>query len=360
MTEETAHAAVDLALQLYKQQKNDNSLGVVFFGGEPLLCHDVIKSTIKYCKEVEKKTDQLFHYKITTNGYLLEESFLTDPLTSEIFVALSHDGVQPAHDTHRINASGQGTFTELQPVMDILLRHKPYAPVMLVTTPETIEWYAESVKYLFSRGFRYLICSLNYSGAWTESTLKELEAQYHLLFRWYEYQTEQEEKFYFSPFDVKISSHIYPGSCRQERCELGQKQVSIAPTGLIFPCVQFVGNGEDSEWCIGDVKNGINETRRESLYRKNDTEKETCFKCAIRERCNHFCGCLNKQATGTIYDVSPVLCAHEQMTIRIADRLAEKLFRKKNPMFVQKYYNELFPLVSLTEDHKTKQGLKRS
>ena len=350
MTADTARAAVDLAVQLSRSQSAEQSLGIIFFGGEPLLQPDLIRSTIRYCREVETRIGQLFHFKLTTNGALLDEKFLTDPLTANVFIALSHDGVQPAHDRHRVDAAGNGTFARLRPVIDLLLRYKPYAPVMLVTTPETVAWYADSIRFLHACGFRYLICSLNYAAPWSRPALAELERQYDQLAEWYETQIVREEKFYFSPFDVKIASHIFPGSCRRERCELGRRQLSIASSGRIFPCVQFVGDGSASAWCIGDVRTGVDETRRERLYRENAAEKDSCRSCAIRDRCNHYCGCLNRQAMGSINIVSPVLCAHEQMTLRNADRLAERLFRQKNPMFIQKQYNELFPLVSLAED----------
>jgi len=351
MGEETARASVDMALAGSPPTAAGPSLGIVFFGGEPLLHPDLIRATIRYCRDITDRTGRSFHFKLTTNGSLLDESFLADRLTGEVFVALSHDGVQPAHDTHRVDAEGRGTFDRLEPVIDLLLSHRPHAPVMLVTTPETAGWYADSVRYLFGRGFRYLICSLNYAAGWSQASLATLERQYQELAEWYVDQTEREEKFYFSPFDVKIASRVFPGSCRRERCELGRRQISVAPSGRIFPCVQFVGDGGDSEWCIGNVRSGIDEARRGHLYRENDREKESCRGCAIGERCNHFCGCLNRQATGSIRTVSPVLCSHEQMVLKIADTLAERLFRKRSAMFLQKQYNELFPLLSLAEDH---------
>lgn len=351
MTVDVARASIDLALKLSRQQVPGQSLGVVFFGGEPLLCRDLIASTIQYCRDIESRSGQLFHFKMTTNGALLDEAFLTDPATAGVFVALSHDGVRAAHDTHRLDSSGKGTYERLRPVIDLLLRHRPYAPVMAVITPETVAWYAESVRFLFGCGFRYLICSLNYGADWPRQALKELERQYLELASWYESQVEREEKFYFSPFDVKIASHIFPGSCRSERCELGRRQLSVAPTGRIFPCVQFAGDGGDSEWCIGNVHDGLDEMRRDRLYVENAREKAACRQCAIRERCNHFCGCLNRQATGSVGEVSPVLCAHEQLTLGVADWLAERLYRRKNAMFIQKQYNEMYPLISLAEDH---------
>ena len=48
--------------------------------------------------------------------------------------------------------------------------------------------------------------------------------------------------------------------------------------------------------------------------------------------------------------ISPVLCAHERLLIPIADRLGERLFKKRSALFVQKHYNDYYPLVSLAED----------
>lgn len=345
MTFETARAAIDLAVRDHAGQ----NLGVIFFGGEPLLRRDLIGDVMRYTRELTSATGQPFHYKITTNGSLLDEDFLTAEATRDIFVALSFDGIQPAHDAHRIDASGNGSHALVAQKAALLLRHRPYAPVMAVVNPDTVAHYAESVRYLFERGFRYLIFSLNYAAPWTEADLERLAAQYRRIAEWYEAETLKESKFYFSPFEVKIGSHIRPGSCARDRCELGQKQVSIAPDGGIYPCVQFVG---DPAYRIGEVRTGFDPARRAALYARSSAEKEPCTGCAIRHRCNHFCGCLNRQATGDIDRVSPVLCAHERIVLPIADRLAERLYKTGSALFIQKHYNDYFPLLSLAEDQE--------
>lgn len=350
MTLDTATKAIAIGMESFRKKTPEASLGVIFFGGEPLLMRGLIEDVVRHCQDLEKQTGQLFHYKITTNGTLLDESFLTSLTTNEIFIALSHDGTRTAHDANRIDPSGASTFDALEPKIEMLLKHKPYSPVMKVITPDTVRYYAKSVEYLYSKGFRYLICSLDYSANWTEKSLGELEKQYKKLADWYYKLMMDEEKFYFSPFEVKISSHVFPGSCRAERCELGQTQISVAPNGSLYPCVQFVGDGSDTTYAIGHVDTGIDESARMRLYEFNAEEKDTCADCAIRERCNHYCGCLNKQATGHIDRVSPVLCAHERLIMPISDRLAACLFEKRSPMFIQKHYNEMFPVISLVED----------
>ncbi|MEN6370598.1 MAG: radical SAM protein [Armatimonadota bacterium] len=348
MTLDTIKSAISMAMN--DKKTPDESLGVIFFGGEPLLKRDLIAETVRHCRRIEAETGQMFHFKMTTNGTLLDEEFLTNPDTSGIFVALSHDGIRSAHDMNRLDAEGKGSFDALEPKINLLLSRRPYAPVMMVITPDTVRWYADSVKYLYGRGFKYLICSLNYGAEWTERHVAELGRQYNKLAGWYYEEILKEEKFYFSPFEVKIASHVYPGSCKAERCELGKTQISVAPNGRLYPCVQFVGDGSDEKYAIGHVKLGVDEEARARLYAWNGEEKSTCAECAIRERCNHYCGCLNKQATGSIDQVSPMLCVHERTILPIADRLAERLFKRRDPLFIQKHYNDMFPLISLVED----------
>lgn len=54
--------------------------------------------------------------------------------------------------------------------------------------------------------------------------------------------------------------------------------------------------------------------------------------CAIRDRRNHQCGCLNKRATGSIDIVSPLPCAHERIVLPIA----AELFKECSAMFIHK------------------------
>ncbi len=344
MTPETARAAVDMASAL---STKDGSTGIIFFGGEPLLCKGLIQETVDYAEGVARDGGKRFHFKITTNGLLLDDAFLDYAEAHRIFIALSLDGTGQAHNAHRIDLAGVGTYDRVEDAARRLLKRFPYTPVMMTVNPDTSRHYCDSVKHVFNLGFRYIICSLNYAAPWTERDIEELRRQYRRMADYYYDLTVAEEKFYLSPFEVKVSSHVNRRTYCQERCELGKKQISVGPDGLLYPCVQFVG---DNGFPIGTVATGIDEARRESLFRQNEQEKETCVDCAIRARCNHTCGCLNRQATGSIDLVSPVLCAHERLLLPIADRLAGRLYRKRNAMFIQKHYNDFYPIVSLVED----------
>lgn len=316
--------------------------GIIFFGGEPLLRRELIFAVMDWCERTQPRR---FHYKVTTNGTLLDAAFLEEACRRRLHVALSHDGVAPAHDAHRVRADETGTFGGLYPKLKLLLAAQPYAPILLTVNPDTVRHYAASAAWLQEQGAAYLVASLNYAAPWTDAGLRELRREYEKLEAWHYGNYVNERKLYFSPFDKRIALGIRTGS--DSSCRLGKRQVSVAPDGGLYPCVQFVGR---NEYKIGTAAEGLDLAKRDLLFARNECEKESCRGCALARRCHHKCGCLNLQTTGRLDMVPPVLCEHERLVLPIADRLAERLFREKVPLFLQRHYNPAFPVLSFLED----------
>jgi len=334
MSIETARAAVDLA------GRGAGRAGLIFFGGEPLLCRGLIHGTVAYARAREKENGCRYTFKITTNGLLLDDDFLEFARREGFLIALSLDGVKEAHDAHRHGADGRGCYDQVVDAAGRLLKRMPYSPALMTVRPDTLPLYTAGAQALFELGFTYVIASLDYSADWRDGHLPALQHQYELLAGLYERKTLAGDKFYFGPFETKISSHVNGRDCFRERCELGLRQLSVGPDGALYPCVQFVG---DPAFRLGDVRRGIDESARQALYRRSEREKPGCDVCGIRMRCNHTCACLNRQATGSIDKVSPMLCAHERIALPIADRLAERLYRKGSAPFIQKQYSGFYP-----------------
>jgi len=220
----------------------------------------------------------------------------------------------------------------------------------MTVNPDTASFLCESVAFLVEKSCRYVIVSLNYAAAWDERSLSVLRRQLAKLAKAYIRWTAEGRKFYLSPFEVKISSHVNRHCHLKERCELARRQISVDPGGFLFPCVQFTRAGKDGDWCIGHVDNGIDEGRRSAIHDASESEKTECLTCAIRDRCNNTCGCLNWQTTGSINRVSPVLCRYEQMLVPLADRIGKILYGRRDPLFLHKHYNLAYPALSLIED----------
>lgn len=348
MTLDVGRAALKLGARLHS-----GSCGIIFFGGEPLLHKELIKRLVGAARVMSERDEGQFHFKLTTNGRRLDEEFLEFTLENDVLVAMSFDGVAAAHDRHRRLPDGSGTFDELLPKLRLLLSARPYASILMVVNPDTVGYLAESVEFLVNEGVRYLVLSLNYAGPWTEETLDVLQQQYEQLGRLYIEWSRQDRKFYLSPLDVKLASHILGEDARCHRCELGTRQLSIDPEGYVYPCVQFTRAGPDSRWCLGHVSSGVSLPRREQLRAMSEAEREPCRSCAIQHRCQHTCGCLNWQSTGHVTRVSPVLCRSEQMLVSVADQVGAQLYAEQNRRFLQKHYNPAYPVLSLLEDAAT-------
>lgn len=345
MPYETGRQALELASRL-----NGGSCGIVFFGGEPLLFKNRIRELVACARGMERYRAGRFHFKLTTNGTLLDAEFLEFALREDVFVAMSFDGIQAAHDAHRRTSDGRGTFEFLLPRLRLLLAARPYSSVLMVVNPDTAAHLTESVEFLLEEGARYLIVSLNYAGPWTEEALAALRGEYEKLAGRYVAWTRQGRKFYLSPFEVKLSSHVNRHCFQKDRCELGRRQLSVDPEGWLYPCVQFVKAGPASRWCVGHVASGVDEDARRRLHAESELEKPECRDCALRRRCNNSCGCLNWQTTGSVNAISPAVCRHEQMLLPIADRLGRELYRRRDPHFLHKHYNAAYPVLSLLED----------
>jgi len=329
---------------------NSGSCGIVFFGGEPLLRKGLIRRLVAEARAMTDRGEGRFHFKLTTNGLLLDESLLEFAIENDVLLAMSFDGIAAAHDRHRRLPDGSGTFDRLLPTLRWLLDARPYSSVLMVVNPDTVQHLAESVAMLADEGARYLIVSLNHGGAWREAELTELERQYERLGRLYVQWCREGRKFYLSPLEVKLASHVLGADAQCRHCELGVHQISVDPEGFLYPCVQFTRAGPASVWCIGHVTTGIDQPARERLRRQSQRQKEPCKACAIRDRCQNTCACLNWQATGDIRRVSPVLCRSEKMLAAVADQVGAELFAERNPRFLQKHYDPAYPVLSLLED----------
>ncbi|MEG2429433.1 MAG: 4Fe-4S cluster-binding domain-containing protein, partial [Oscillospiraceae bacterium] len=89
LDEATGKKAIDFLLANSKDRHN---IELDFFGGEPLMNMEVVKSVVKYARSKEKEYNKNFRFTITTNGVLLDDDNI-DFINKEMSnVVLSIDG----------------------------------------------------------------------------------------------------------------------------------------------------------------------------------------------------------------------------------------------------------------------------
>lgn len=325
MDARTAEAACALLFS-YGHKTNGFSL----FGGEPLLCRGVIERVFADCARRTREIGGKFSYRITTNGLLLDESFLRLAAENDVSIALSHDGL--LQDEQRVFPDGSGTGRLLEPKIDLLLSYQPGAVAMLTLLPENAARLFDSVKWLYERGFSKINVAIDYrpDNAWDDGSIAVLREQYAAL-------ADLCAELYDSPrplsllnFESKISAHLEGRRCIE--CRLGIKQPSIAPDGRIYPCNQFVAV---KEYLMGDVWSGIDARAQARIYNASLARETSCDGCSLEKRCRHHCACLNYSMTGNMHEVPPVQCEHERALIPAADRMAETLYKNKSPRFMR-------------------------
>ena len=342
MTREIAFAAVKLAME------DKKSSGLLFYGGEPLVEKELIYDIVDYSKKLKDKTGHTFYYKMTTNGTLLDEEFLKFSQEINMPIGFSHDGTAQ-DDCRRFRNGNSGTFNQLEEKFSMLLKYQPYATAMSVMDPSTVHKAASAVKFLFEKGFRYITLSLNYSknAPWTKKHLFVLKNEYKKMAKMYIKWTKTEEKFYLSPFEMKILSHLKGEKYNTDRRRMSREQPTVAPDGKIYSGSRYV---DQNAFVIGNVFSGIDQEKSRIIDEKGGIPPAPCLECAIKTRCNYIYDSLSNGETGIISEISPVQCAHEQLITPIADKLAEKLFKERNAMFMHKHYNDLYSIISLMQD----------
>jgi len=341
MTRDVAFAAVNFGM------KGTKTSGLLFYGGEPLLEKQLIYDIVKYTKGIKKKTGHNFYYKITTNGTLLDEGFLKFAKEHNIAVGFSHDG--PVQDDCRIFNDGSGSAAVLEEKISLLLKYQPYAVSMSVLDPSTVHNGADIVKFFFDKGFRYIHVGINYSktAGWTNEHLPILEREYKKMAQMYIEWTRQEQKFYLSPFDMKILSHLKGEKYNSDRLLMSQNQPAVSTSGKIYYSSKYLG---DTTFELGDVFAGINPGKQKAINERALIPAESCQKCAIRSRCNYAYDSLVSSGNDIATDVLPMQFANEQILTPIVDCAAETLYKENNALFMHKHYNEMYPVMSLMED----------
>lgn len=96
----------------YEKDKNlvENSIGLAFYGGEPLLRFDFIKKCITYFEFLDWGDKKLKHH-FTTNGSLLSDKIINYLIKHKIRPLISIDGPKSEHDKNRVfEKNGNGSF----------------------------------------------------------------------------------------------------------------------------------------------------------------------------------------------------------------------------------------------------------
>ncbi len=114
MSLETAIKAVEYFMGKSRGNKDENPPAITFYGGEPLLCFNLIKEVVESIRK--KGAFETYRFSLTTNGILLNDEIVEYFSKNNISIWISLDGPKKIHDRYRVFKDGAGTF-------DVIVNH---------------------------------------------------------------------------------------------------------------------------------------------------------------------------------------------------------------------------------------------
>ena len=337
MPRETAVKAIDMLADSLKTIKGKPNAQISFYGGEPLLARSEIEYLIGYANaKLDKIPDIRYAYEITTNGVLLDQSFIDFAKKNHVILALSHDGV--AQDPVRVDRGGNPTRAIVDQKLDMLLKTFPDTIIMMTVHPEYASTISESVKIFYDKGVRSVSMVLAHGErvTWDEESFALVESELQKVEELYVKWNEGNGYFRFIPFENKIRNYIREKDADNAMCHFGCHKLMVDADGKYYPCSHFIGR---EGFNIGSIDEGSDEKKIRSLEEKR-VEAKDCEDCVLRPRCRHTCACANHGHTGDMSQVSALQCEYEQLTIRLADQAAAVLLAGENPRFIGRMYKD--------------------
>src|SRR5690349_552818 len=147
MSPEVAKKALDLAFGT-----GSTRLQISFFGGEPLLAWDQLVVSATEARERAAKDGVELKMSVTTNGTLLdaERARILDELG--VYVGLSIDGNQEAHESGRPLMGGGSSWEGARRGLEVMLKRGTPFETISVVTPTSAKWLGSTVRFLLEQG----------------------------------------------------------------------------------------------------------------------------------------------------------------------------------------------------------------
>ena len=249
------YMTVETAEQVARFIRERGYPDVQFYGGEPLQNWPIVKLLISRLANV-------ITLNITTNGRHLTQEVRDWFHLFNVGVALSFDGSEETQDTNR----AKGSYGDIVANLDWLTTHRGH----VLKTGVPAAKLHEDVKHIRDLGFRRVYINqlkpLSVPG-YSDEDIQVYEEQYKRVI----------EELH-SPPDFTVEDYEqYRDNPTTYGCGAGRSGMTIAPSGKLYPCIDAPLLGDD--YSFGDVWNGINKGREESIRKKFSVKHDKCLTC---------------------------------------------------------------------------------
>ena len=259
------------------------SANFAFQGGEPTMAG--IEFFEKFHKFVEKYNTKkiIVNFSLQTNGTLLDKKWLDLFKKHNYLIGLSLDGNKDMHDTFRIDAKGDGTFSRVLKAAKMMKKAEVEFNILCVVNKLIAQNGKLVYNFFRNNGFRYyqfIPCLDSLSGSeekdytlTAEDYGKFLDETFNL---WYE-DIMSDKRISVRHFDnyTKIILGEEPEACDMVgHCNMN---AVLESDGSMYPCDFYVLD----EFKVGN----INESTFEELFKSEAEMRFLRTSLAVNEKC---------------------------------------------------------------------------
>lgn len=328
------------ALKLFFEHAQ-SPIHISFYGGEPLLNFDIIKSATLYALEEAKKRNMKCSFGLVTNGTICSEDIFAFLNHHKFIVNISLDGPAEIHDRFRKFKSGKSTFDVI--LNNIKRYYSRYQNKNLVRfSPSIFHENYEKIEYLYNF-FKTLEngygISFNIFG-----DLKCVEDRegfkdhrnknyFSMLFKYGELllneaKTSGSWRDCFT--NVRLPTEFFRSVFLNKRlsfpCGAGIKSIIVYPNGDMGGCRQLdptICRGVNLSW--GNVfSNEINDELRMKPVKASLSLSESCAECFLKNICPGFCPAYAYHANSNFENPDPFICETQRTYFKISMWLVAK------------------------------------
>ena len=318
MDVETACSAIDFIL---RESGASETIYVTFFGGEPLLAFDTIRSTTNYGKKEARRKNKKIRWSMTSNGTLLDVKSLSFFRDHGVKVLLSMDGMKLTHDLHRRPTDDVSSYDQLYALLPLVKKYQPWMGARMTVAPDSARLMYTNVLHLIDAGFNQLIIAPAECEGWSRKAREAYVRQMTKVARFYKDLGDQGNiRINLFDSEKRTGNRQIDG---KRGCRAGRTSVAVAPTGNLYPCSKFIDRSSTHQlYELGDVWQGIiDEERRNAL--SCCPWQRSCLRCDHLFRCSGGCLASNYHSTGSTSHTSNRECTLRKMQLRSEEIAAE-------------------------------------
>lgn len=297
----------------YLEKNNIDDGLIVFYGGEPLLNYQIIRTVVEYAKKRSVK----IKYSIITNGTLINPEIADYFKENHVNIGLSIDGIKEIHDKNRpFKSTGEGSFDSSEEARKLLRDNDNEYGLSMTVSDEFLEQQDNILYWLKENNERGIFYNLYHYSKIDANWKNKINQTTDFIIKSYEY------------FEDGITTD---GRIQRQIDSVINNQFLFSDCGAIG-CGQFVIMPDgDITICHGDSNTGrhivgnISSIRLEEIFSteegkqwldKSPIKRQQCLECEALFCCGGGCRLQAENLFGSREEIDYSHCIYVKKVLK--------------------------------------------